>query len=76
MKLYEDNRISILPIKTYQAYAEHLKKVVEDEREECIVEKRLVLTAAAAIEELVNIVVEQESALKEQLKQPDPEPKA
>jgi hypothetical protein len=54
-----------MPIRTYQAYAEHLKKVVEDEREECVVEKKLVLTAAAAIEELVNVVLEQESALTE-----------
>jgi hypothetical protein len=54
-----------MPIRTYQAYAEHLKKVVEDEREECLVEKKLVLTAAAAIEELVNVVIEQEAALTE-----------
>ncbi len=54
-----------MPLKTFQAYAEHLKKVVEDEREECVVEKKLVLTAAAAIEELVNVVIEQENALTE-----------
>lgn len=54
-----------MPIRTYQAYAEHLKKVVEDEREECVIEKKLVLTAAAAIEELVNVVIEQEAALME-----------
>ncbi|MGK9173443.1 hypothetical protein KXR87_09440 [Yokenella regensburgei] len=54
-----------MPIKTYQAYAEHLKRVVEDEREACVVDKKLVLTAAAAIEELVNVVIEQEHALTE-----------
>jgi hypothetical protein len=52
-----------MTIKTYQAYAKFLKDAVENEREECIVEKRLVLTAAAAIEELVNVVMEHESTL-------------
>ncbi|MGY6029637.1 hypothetical protein [Phytobacter sp. AG2a] len=54
-----------MPLKTFQAYAEHMKKVVEDERDECVVEKKMVLTAAAAIEELVNVVLEQETALIE-----------
>ena len=54
-----------MPLKTFQAYAEHMKKVVEDGRDECVVEKKMVLTAAAAIEELVNVVLEQETALIE-----------
>lgn len=60
-----------MTIKTYQAYAKFLKDAVENEREECIVEKRLVLTAAAAIEELVNVVMEHESTRQDEKSQSD-----
>lgn len=39
-------------IKKYQEFAHYLRTIVEDEREQCVIDKNLLLTAAAAIDEL------------------------
>ncbi|WP_313084249.1 hypothetical protein [Atlantibacter sp.] len=39
-------------IEKYQEFANYLRMMVEGEREQCVIDKNLLLTAAAAIDEL------------------------
>lgn len=39
-------------IDKYQEFADYLRRIVEGERDQCVIDKNLLLTAAAAIDEL------------------------
>ena len=39
-------------IEKYQEFANYLRMIVEGERDQCVIDKNLLLTAAAAIDEL------------------------
>lgn len=41
-------------VEKYQEFANHLRMVVNGERDRCVIDKNLLLTAAAAIDELSN----------------------
>ncbi|MEX5411643.1 hypothetical protein GV764_01895 [Atlantibacter hermannii] len=44
-------------IEKYQEFANYLRVLVEGERDQCVIDKNLLLTAAAAIDELSSRVV-------------------
>lgn len=50
-------------IEKYQEFAHYLRAMVEGERDQCVIDKNLLLTAAAAIDELSSRIANAHPAL-------------